>query len=131
MMKRVSDVKAECRVCGKSTPAEDFKMSVHYKMMVCPLCFSGKTAAEQEKKKLQEQQEKKPAGWDEVDEYLTKAARRKEQVISYFTSIPGSPLLKYACPRCKYVSKYDPDRMMPSKCSYCGEDISYKNKGFR
>ncbi|HLC91414.1 MAG TPA: hypothetical protein VJI15_06635 [Candidatus Nanoarchaeia archaeon] len=123
-MKGVSDVKAQCRICGRSTAASEFRMSVNHRMMVCPLCFSGKTAAEQEKKKVQEV--KRPAGWDEVDEYLAKNARRKDQEVSSFTPIAGSSLLKYKCPECDYSTKYDPDKMVPGRCPYCGALIKAK-----
>ena len=45
-------VKAKCRRCNNSVPADQFKLHYSYKMMVCPNCFSGKTQLQEEKKTL-------------------------------------------------------------------------------
>ncbi|MFH1276042.1 MAG: hypothetical protein ABIH82_02945 [Candidatus Woesearchaeota archaeon] len=126
-MDETSLIKAQCRVCNRYVPAGDFKLSFQYKTMVCPVCFSGKTAANQhkvEQKKVEEV--RKPAGWDEVDEYLNKANRLKYQEKSVFDKINGSLLLKYNCPNCKYVCKYDPIKKIPSSCPYCNVEIKHK-----
>lgn len=110
-------VKAQCRVCNNFAQADQFRLHHDYRQMVCPNCFSGKTAKQAEAKK---EEPLKPAGWDAEDDYLEKTQRqRKESSFSPFTKIPGSDLLKCACQSCKYVFKYDPSRHQPSSCPYC------------
>jgi|SRR3989344_2484861 len=113
-------VKSQCRVCGNFALADQFKLHYQYKQMVCPNCYSGKTAAEQKKKEAAPQEQAKPAGWDKDDEYLEKASRmKKEETRALFTKIPGSELVKCACPHCKYVFKFDTVRSTPKTCPYC------------
>lgn len=128
-MDSVNLIKAQCRVCNRYVPAKDFKLSFQYKTMVCPVCFSGKTVVEQQKKVEKKKEEvKRPAGWDEVDEYLAKVNRLKQQEVSSFEPIPGSDMMQFNCPNCKYKCKYDPINKIPASCPYCNAEIKTKKK---
>ena len=130
-MESINVIKAQCRVCNRFVPAKDFKLSFQYKTMVCPVCYSGKTTTEQHKKEEKKKvvdDVKKPAGWDSVDEYLSKVSRLKQQETSSFEPIPGSDLMQYNCPNCKYKCKYDPVNRIPASCPYCNAEIRPKKK---
>lgn len=63
----------------------------------------------------------KPAGWDETDELLEKAAAKKAAASApdgNFTTSDGRVM--HTCSKCKYQFKYDPDDDRPNKCPYCG-----------
>ena len=115
----VQGVKAQCRICGTFAPADQFKLHYKYKSVVCPSCFSGRKA-QQEEKKVVVNEPPKPAGWDKEDEYLEKAQRvRQAEERSSFEKITGSDQVKCTCTSCKYVFKYDPFRKTPKVCPYC------------
>lgn len=124
----ISAVKAVCKNCGQSAPADSFKLHHQFKMVVCPACYSGRTAElrkkEEEKEEKRELPPKKPAGWDEIDDYLERAtARRREENQAQFSKIPGSELVKCRCAHCQYDFKYDPFRKLPSTCPYCDNPV--------
>ena len=119
-----SSVKATCRVCNGSFPADQFKLHYKFKKMVCPNCFSGRTQREEEKKKAVEKETPKPAGWDHEDEYLEKVLKSKERnEKAKFEKIPGTHQVKCTCKSCNYSFKYDPFRKLPRTCPYCNNDI--------
>ena len=118
-------VQAQCKVCGSTAPAEQFKLHHDYKQMVCQNCYSGKTKA---KAKAEEQAKieapPKPAGWDEVDDYLEKMSRlKKKDTSSPFSKIPGTDQLQCQCSSCKYSFKYNPLRGSPRACPYCNTEV--------
>ncbi|MBI2151936.1 hypothetical protein HYU21_04380 [Candidatus Woesearchaeota archaeon] len=117
----IGGIKAKCRVCGSFASSDQFKLHYQYRMMVCPSCYSGKTASDKEKKKVEEN--KKPAGWDEVDVYLSKVSHQKQQEKGNFRNLMGSSLLECTCTGCKYVFRYDPVRQTPHTCPYCDMEV--------
>jgi hypothetical protein len=65
-----------------------------------------------------------PAGWDETDELIEKAANTK----TMSKSDTGNAELEdgrimHACKKCKYQFKYDPEDNRPNKCPYCGTAV--------
>ncbi len=118
-------IKAKCKVCGNSVPADQFRLHHEHRQMVCPTCFSGKTkpmsAIENQPKK---KEPPKPAGWDKEDEYLERmATQRRLDNQAQFSRIPGTHQVHCKCAKCKYSFKYDPFRKMPRTCPYCNTDI--------
>ncbi len=121
----ISSVKAQCRVCGSLAPAEEFKLHYKFKQAVCAKCYSGRTEQEKQKAELKKKEEApKPAGWDEVDDYLSRSSKQKqeEQQIQ-FSKIPGTSSVKCLCFQCKYSFKYDPERRLPQACPYCNAEV--------
>ncbi len=118
-------IKAQCKECNGSAPAEHFKLHHEYGKMVCPDCFSGKTKKRQEELKKKKIEEKiRPVGWDNEDEYLDKMSRmKKEEQKAQFSKIPGTNNVQCKCLHCKYSFKYDPFRKQPRSCPYCDTDI--------
>ena len=119
-------VKAQCRVCGQLAPADEFKLHYKYKQAVCAKCYSGRTEQEKQKEELKKKKEEatRPPGWDEVDDYLSRASKQKqeEQQIQ-FSKIPGTEQVKCLCFNCKYSFKYDPVRKLPQACPYCNAEV--------
>ena len=123
-----SPVKAQCRNCGGMAPAEQFKLHYELRMMVCQSCFTGRNKKNEIKNQVPDKEEKKeepkPAGWDEVDDYLSKVDKNhNESSLGEFKKIPGSSQVHYKCFSCKYQFKYDPFRKMPRSCPYCNQEI--------
>lgn len=117
-------ISAECRVCGASCPADQFKLHFKYKQMVCPNCFSGKTQQRIEKEQQKKEEPMRPPGWDKEDEYLEKMAKlRKEENQAQFSKIPGTDQVKCKCLQCRYSFKYDPFKKQPTSCPYCDAEI--------
>ncbi len=120
-------VKAQCKVCGNFSPADQFKLHFQLKQMVCQGCYSGKTSfkgVKNDEVKKEPEEPPKPAGWDKEDDYLDRVARmRKEQSSGYFSRVAGSDLVKCNCPNCKYSYKYDPFKRMPQACPYCNGPV--------
>ena len=121
-------VQAQCRVCNKPSPAEQFRLHHKYKMVVCPTCFSGRTEELKQKAEEQTKAPPKPPGWDQEDEYLEKMSKikRQEQRAS-FSKIPGTSQVQCTCIGCKYTFKYDPFRKLPRTCPYCDDIIPNLN----
>ena len=120
-------VKANCRRCGSSVPADQFKLHYSYKMMVCPNCFSGKTQLQEEKKKVEEVKPAKPAGWDQEDLYLEKFHSKQQKQEPIFRKVPATGHIECTCRKCSYSFKYDPFRKKPKTCPYCNEAIPRLN----
>jgi hypothetical protein len=119
----MSEIKATCRVCNSSVPANQFKLSHKYKQMVCNNCFIGRT--EQKREQIRKvEAPPKPAGWDAEDDYLEKVLKqkKKEEVVK-FSRIPGTNQVQCLCKSCKFSFKYDPFRKLPRTCPYCNSDI--------
>jgi len=121
----MSEIPALCRICNKYAPADKFRLHTSYRQMVCPNCYSGRTKRAQEEEKKQIHKEKvNPPGWDKDDEYLAQAQlRKKEEIKSQFSKIPGTDRVQCTCASCKYQFKYDPFKKMPINCPYCGSEI--------
>ena len=114
------NVKAACKVCGCESPADQFKLHIELKQMVCPSCFRGKPKKEEPVKN----EPKKPAGWDSEDEYLELASLQKRQTQqAAFRKIPGSSHVECTCQKCRYVFKYDYFRKHPKSCPYCNAQV--------
>ncbi len=62
-----------------------------------------------------------PAGWDETDELIEKAAAAKAAAKepSGNTTLPDGRIM-HSCKKCRYQFKYDPEDNRPNKCPYCG-----------
>ncbi|PIZ51627.1 hypothetical protein COY27_02840 [Candidatus Woesearchaeota archaeon CG_4_10_14_0_2_um_filter_33_13] len=128
-------VKAKCKNCGNSVPADQFKLHYSLKMMVCPNCFNGKTTPSTVTnspnkvagKIVDEKKVAKPAGWDKEDEYLDKFHRSKVKEVPQFRKIVGTGQVECTCRNCKYTFKYDPFRKRPKSCPYCNEEIPRLN----
>ena len=120
-------VKAKCRRCGNSVPADQFKLHYSYKMMVCGNCFNGKTQLEEEKKKVEAEKPAKPPGWDQEDLYLEKFHSKKQVQEPMFRKIVATGQIECTCRNCSYSFKYDPFRKRPKACPYCNEEIPKLN----
>ncbi len=107
-------------------PADEFRVHYKFKQAVCARCYTGKTEQDKQKEELKKKKDEpvRPPGWDEVDDYLNKAARqRQEENQVQFAKIPGTDHVKCLCIQCKYSFKYDPYRKVPQACPYCNADI--------
>lgn len=119
-------VKAICRNCGQSAPAEDFRLHYQFKTIVCPSCYSGRTAEIRKKEKQQKPElpPKRPAGWDEIDDYLERiSSMRREENQAQFFKIPGTDYVKCKCSNCKYDFRYNPYKKLPRNCPYCDAEV--------
>ncbi|MBI4152596.1 hypothetical protein HY495_02695 [Candidatus Woesearchaeota archaeon] len=127
-------VKAQCRVCGMLAPADEFRLHYKYKQAVCAKCYSGRTEQEKQKEELKKKKEEvtRPPGWDDVDEYLTRASKqRQEEQQVQFSRVPGTEQFKCLCFQCKYSFKYDPVKKIPFNCPYCNAEVPrLRNPGF-
>ena len=123
-------VKTQCKVCSQFAPSDQFRLHHTYKMVVCPACYSGKTALQEQKKKEEPKAPVKP-GWDAEDEYLEKMNRiKKQEMNGVFTKLEGG-LVKYTCANCKYPIKFNPDKNPFRACPYCnGEIPAYRSSHF-
>lgn len=62
-----------------------------------------------------------PAGWDETDELIEKAAAMKAAAQSPTGDVrTADGRIMHTCSKCKYQFKYDPEDDRPNKCPYCG-----------
>ncbi len=119
--------KAVCKNCGQSAPAESFRLHYKFRMIVCPSCYSGRTAELRKKEEEERKQElppKRPAGWDEIDDYLERAtSMHREENQAQFSKITGTDYVKCKCANCRYSFKYDPYRKQPLTCPYCDTPV--------
>ena len=116
------DISIECKVCGRSSPADQFRLHYKYKQVVCPLCQKGKEPLP--KKTIKEEESVKPVDWDGEDEYLEKMVHiRKEENQAQFSKVAGTNQIKCICTSCKYEFKYNHSTKMPRSCPYCNADI--------
>jgi len=116
----ITNVKAKCRNCNREASADQFKLHYQLKMMVCPDCYSGRTAQQQKQQKEAATVPTKPAGWDAEDDYLERASRmKKDDNQAQFSRIPGSDHVKCKCSSCKFSFRYSPVNNMPNACPYC------------
>lgn len=127
-------VKAQCRVCGMLAPADEFRLHYKFKQAVCARCYSGKTEQEKQKEELKKKKEEeviRPPGWDDVDEYLSRTSKqRQEEQQVQFSKIPGTDQIKCRCFNCKYSFKYDSVKKIPVNCPYCNAEVPrFRNFG--
>ena len=116
------DSNIECKVCGSSAPADQFRLHYKYKQVVCPRCQSGKEPIKKEIER--EIDPPKPVDWDSEDEYLEKISyQRKEENQAQFSKVAGTEQIKCTCSSCKYEFKYNPTNRIPRSCPYCNADI--------
>lgn len=117
-------VKVLCKNCGQQAPADDFKLHYKYKLMVCPACYSGRTEEIKKKEEKRELPPRRPAGWDEIDDYLERVSTlKKEENQAQFSKIPGTDQVQCKCSNCKYNFKYNPYKKLPRTCPYCDTEI--------
>lgn len=118
------EIKAVCKRCGKSSPANQFVLDTVYRMMVCPSCVRERkdkilaAKMQQEREKEKEQEPPRPPGWDAEDEYLDKLYKQREKIKVEFERIDENRV-KYTCPKCKYKFVYDTVKKYPDICPYC------------
>jgi hypothetical protein len=121
-------IKVKCKNCNKEADSDGFKLHYKYKLMVCPDCFSGRTARDEEKKKAQVTiVQKKPAGWDQEDEYLDKYRKMKAKQEMKFKRVPGTSNVQCTCNGCEFTFNYDPFRKRPRNCPYCSKEVPRMN----
>ena len=139
-----SSIKVTCKRCGKSSPAEQFVLDPIYRMMVCPSCVRDRQSksaselkprreepAQQQKvvskeifpqKKQEVVQERKPAGWDADDDFLSKTQKIKMAGMVTVQQIDHERV-KYKCPGCNYAFTYNLIKKIPARCPYCSGSI--------
>jgi len=127
-------VSAVCKKCGKTAKSDEFVLDNEYGMMICPACVKDKrdrvrnmqkqAVDEAEKQKKQEEQKKKPAGWDQEDEYLEKYYKRQEKVKVERIS---EDKIKITCPTCKYQFPFNTNKQTPRNCPYCTTPVDLKS----
>lgn len=142
------DVQVPCRKCGKKAPSSEFTIDNDLKIAVCKACANERKIARSSSgfnpsvrntpTELPKPQKatgssadmlpKKgvrnvpPAGWDETDELLEKAAASKAAASA---AESGENLrladgrVMHVCRKCKYQYKYDAEDDKPNKCPYC------------
>ncbi len=123
---KVKQVKVRCRNCDSEAYADDFKLDNIKGTMVCPGCEK-KPSVEKIKKAVEENGvDKKPVGWDEIDDYLEVACREKkvEKKPVEFEKIDGSKYhVNYLCKNCEYKFKYNMLKHWPRVCPACSKNI--------
>lgn len=132
------DIKVICKKCGRPSKASEFVLDPDYKMMVCLQCSKERKSSFGKKpSSLNPNQRedsainntKRPAGWDEDDEMLEKAARRmatKTEPPKTQYELIDDENIKLTCPKCEYRFTYNTIRMTPNSCPYCGVKLNIK-----
>ena len=112
-------VKVKCKNCGSLANADDFKLDTINARMVCPNCTS-----KSNKKEDVIEVPKKPAGWDQEDEYIERAYKFKKNGTPKFEKIEGSNVyIMYLCEKCQYKFRYNTLKHWPNSCPRCGKDL--------
>ena len=117
-------VRAKCKNCQREAPADQFKLHYQLRVMVCPDCFTGKTQKKQEEQAKAVVEKRRPAGWDQEDEYLEKISRfKKQEQRMAFSKIQGTEMLQSTCKSCSFTFRYDPIKNAPANCPYCAAAV--------
>jgi Zn finger protein HypA/HybF involved in hydrogenase expression len=130
---KTKPVKVICRNCESESYADDFKLDNIKGIMVCPGCEK-KPSVEKIKETVEENGvDKKPVGWDEVDDYLESAFknRKVEKKPMEFEKVEGSKYhVNYVCKNCEYKFKYNTLKHWPRVCPACSKIIEAIESSF-
>jgi len=119
---KVKPVKVSCRNCGSEAFADDFKLDAIKGMMVCPEC-NKKPSVKMIQETVEENGvDEKPLGWDEVDDYLEKAYKKKESPVKTCASEDG--YINYVCKKCEYKFRHNTLKNWPNFCPSCGREVN-------
>ena len=121
---KIKDVKVRCRNCGGEAYSDEFKLDNIKGVMVCPNC-SNKPSVQLIDKEVEENGvDDKPAGWDEVDDYLEKAYRdKKNKQPEVIKAEDGSVYVQCVCKKCQYGFRYNTLKKWPHSCPSCGREV--------
>jgi len=122
---KIKDVKVRCRNCDGEAYSDEFKLDNLKGVMVCPNCSTRPSPKIIEKEVEENGVDDKPAGWDEVDEYLEKAYREKQnKQPDVLKSEDGSDYVQCVCRKCQYGFRYNTVKKWPHSCPSCGREVN-------
>ncbi len=132
MNNMTNEVKAVCRKCGKSAPADKFVLDNSVKMMICPSCVAEmkgkllkpKPVEPQPSIRAAPQTKSKPADWDQEDDYLDKLKKKKDEAPKAIIERIDDVKVRYTCFKCHYNFIYNTAKDYPKVCPYCKMPIS-------
>lgn len=113
-------VLVSCRKCSKKFPSNEFILDPVYRMMVCRNCSRERIAKDSPEAKARiEEQNKKPAGWDNDDESAAKQFQRKQAEQPVYKKVAPDKV-KVICPKCRFAFIFNTDKRYPLNCPQCG-----------
>ncbi len=128
---KTKQVRVRCRNCQGEAYADDFKLDNIKGVMVCPNCEKNPSIQKVKETVEENGVDKKPAGWDEVDDYLKVSYKEKEKPKVEFEKVEGSKYhLRYVCKSCEYKFKYNTIKHWPRVCPACSKDIEAVEPSF-
>jgi rubrerythrin len=121
-------IHVKCKRCGKPSPAQEFILDPVYRMMVCRNCVKERQMKDNPAFKQQEaakkaEEKSRPAGYDNEDAMLEKAARMRQAQAANVQKLSGDSA-KYTCQKCTYRFVIHLDRGYPRLCPQCGTPVS-------
>jgi DNA-directed RNA polymerase subunit RPC12/RpoP len=148
----MSRIEVICRRCGRKAPVDEFRVDHVYKLAVCRVCYTEREKNLPKKKKEEPTlndlmlrnasdeknvsakedrfQIKRSKLFDDDDEYLEKAIKKKEERIrlerenSIRVKKISADKVLYPCQNCNYKFKYNIVTRRPLVCPYCEKKIS-------
>jgi Zn finger protein HypA/HybF involved in hydrogenase expression len=118
---KVKPVKVICRNCKGEAFADDFKLNNLKGIMVCPNCDKKPSLGLINETVSENGVSAKPAGWDEVDDYLEKVVKVKEE--SFVRGESSGEHVFYVCKKCEYNFRYNTIKKYPQVCPSCGRNV--------
>lgn len=141
----MTNIDVICRRCGRKAPSDEFKIDHVYKLAVCKVCYvereknlvkkkEEKTVSELMKESPKQEKDyeiKKSKLFDEEDEYLEKAVKKKKEMLRKQREnvVKVKPLKEnkvlYPCQNCNYKFKYNLETQRPLVCPYCESKVNH------
>ncbi len=117
---KIKAVKMNCRNCDSEVFSDEFKLDTLKGVMICPNC-ENKIKTQKIKKDIETKPvEKKPVGWDDIDDYLEKKFKEKNDDKEIDLSNPYKNL---TCEKCEYKFRYNVAKQWPNVCPSCSKKI--------
>ena len=113
---KIKAVMVDCGNCGGQALSDEFKLDTLKGVMICPHCEKEKIKEDIEKNNV----EKKPAGWDDIDDYLEKSYKSKTEKKEVSLD---KPFLNLTCDKCEYKFRYNAIKQWPNVCPSCSKKI--------
>lgn len=135
-----------CRRCGRKAPSDEFRVDHIYKLAVCKICYTereknlpkkseektlGELMKDEPPKEEKSYEIKKSKIFDEEDEYLEKAVKKKKELLrKQRENVVKVKLLRqnkvlYPCQNCNYRFKYNLETQRPLVCPYCESKVNH------
>ena len=118
---KIRAVKMNCRNCGSEALSDEFKLDTIKGVMICPNCEK-RVQKDMIQKDIEAKPiEKRPAGWDELDEYLEKNYKQKNEKSEELSL--KNPYKNLTCDKCEYKFRYNTIKQWPKVCPSCSKKI--------